>query len=106
MRRERERMKLRDPEIFYESKGIEEICFRFARKSDDDIRSDIDSESISTRNISESCENTPYSISIIVSTHTFENPSGSCLYREMCICYNSWMRKKLEESRSTELDPE
>lgn len=99
-------VELRNTEVFYKSKSIEEICFRFARKSDDHICADIDSETIRTRKISESWEDTPHSLSIIVSAHTFENPSGSCLYREMSICDNSWMRKKLEESRSTELDPE
>ena len=93
MRREGECMKLCDLVFLYDLKGICEVCICLSRKSDDEVGSDIESQTIISSYGTKLPEDFSETLAIVVTVHRFEDVRRSRLDRQMSICIDANIRK-------------
>ena len=93
MRRERECMKLSDLIFLYDLKCISEVTLCLSRKSDDEVGSDIEPDTVFSSDSAELPEDLPETLAIVVTIHRFQDVCRSRLYREVSICIDTNIRK-------------
>ena len=73
MRRERECMKLCDLVLLDDLKCISEVTLCLSRKSDDEVGSDIEPDTIFSSDSTEFPEDLPETLAIVVTIHRFQD---------------------------------
>ena len=73
MRRERECMKLSDLVLLDDLKCICEVCICLSRKSDDEVRSDIEPDTVFSSDSAELPEDFSETLTIVVTIHRFQD---------------------------------
>ena len=86
-------MKLSDLIFLYDLKCISEVTLCLSRKSDDEVRSDIESDTVFSFDGTELPEDFSETLAIVVTVHRFEDVRRSRLDREVGICIDANIRK-------------
>ena len=91
--REGECMKLGDLVFLYYLKGICEVTLCLSRKSDDEVGSDIEPDTITSSDGTKLPEHFSQTLAIVVTVHRFQEVRRSRLDRQVGICIDANIRK-------------
>ena len=86
-------MKLSDLIFLYDLKCISEVTLCLSRKSDDEVGSDIEPDTVFSFDGTELPEDFSETLAIVVTIHRFEDLRRSRLDREVGICIDANIRK-------------